>query len=349
MRILRTLDDVTWRSYVDEHPDGNVFHTPEMYQIFDAVKGFRPSLWAAVAASGKPLALLLPVEITLMNGLLRPFTTRAVVYGSVLCAPGSEGRRALDALLQAYAAGAPRSVLFTELRNVSDMSAAQPVLKACGFAHEDHLNYLIDLHRAPEAVLQSFGRRTRKKIRRGLRRGDVRIEAVDNREGVSLCYRLLRKSYAAARVPLADRALFEAAFEILYPRGMIKLLLARIGDAYVATSAELIYKDTIYGWYSGVDRDFSSYVPNELLMWYILRWGAENDYRVYDFGGAGKPEEEYGVRDFKAKFGGELVCYGRNLRVHAPVRLAAGKAGYEIYRRLQAWPITRDGRVDKQP
>jgi serine/alanine adding enzyme len=65
-----------------------------------------------------------------------------------------------------------------------------------------------------------------------------------------------------------------------------------------------------------------------------LEWGVENGYRVYDFGGAGKPDEEYGVRDFKAKFGGKLVCYGRNVYVHSQVRLELSKLGYTIYRAL---------------
>jgi len=33
--------------------------------------------------------------------------------------------------------------------------------------------------------------------------------------------------------------------------------------------------------------------------------GVGNGYRLYDFG-TGRPDVEYGVRDFKAKFGGEL-------------------------------------------
>ena len=41
-------------------------------------------------------------------------------------------------------------------------------------------------------------------------------------------------------------------------------------------------------------------------------WGAENGYRLCNFGGAGKRDEEYGVRDFKAKFGGELICFARS-------------------------------------
>ena len=107
------------------------------------------------------------------------------------------------------------------------------------------------------------------------------------------------------------------------------------GGEYVAASAELLYKHTIYGWYSGMDRRYDSYIPNELLMWRVLTWGAENGYRVYDFGGAGKPGEAYGVRDFKAKFGGQLVCYGRNTLVHSPLRFKVTQAGYALYQSVR--------------
>ena len=160
------------------------------------------------------------------------------------------------------------------------------------------------------------------------------IEEVNQRERVALFYELLQKTYAAVQVPLADRSLFEAAFDVLYPQGMVKFLLARVGDDYAAGSVELICKDRIYGWYGGTDRAYSDYIPNELLLWHIFQWGAENGYKVYDFGGAGKPDEEYGVRDFKAKFGGELICFGRNICIHAPFLLRLSGLGYRIYRRL---------------
>jgi hypothetical protein len=40
------------------------------------------------------------------------------------------------------------------------------------------------------------------------------------------------------------------------------------------------------------------------------------------------------VRTFKAKFGGDLVCYGRNVRAHAPWRLALSRIGYRVYQRV---------------
>jgi CelD/BcsL family acetyltransferase involved in cellulose biosynthesis len=276
---------------------------------------------------------MLPVQITLIDWLSR-LTTRAVVYGSVLYAPGSQGQEALELLLRAYTQEVDGTLLFTELRNLSNLDPVQPILVAHGFVYEDHLNYLVGLTHPPESVLQSIGPRTRKHIRRGLRRGRVVVEEVRERERVAPCYNLLQQTYRRAHVPLADRSLFEAAFDVLYPRGMVKFWLARVDAAYVAASVELLHKDVIVGWYGGIDRTYASCTPGELLIWHILKWGAENDYRVYDFGGAGKPDEEYGVRDFKAKFGGQLVCYGRNVCVHAPVHLRLSRCGYAAFRRL---------------
>jgi serine/alanine adding enzyme len=332
--LVRSLPEKEWRCFVEAHPEGNIFHTPEMFQVFAQAKGHRPALWAALDGDQRPLALLPPVYVILVDGPLRRFTTRAIAYGSVLCAPGPEAKEALATLLHTYKLEARGDAVFTELRNLSDMDGLQPILNAGGFVYADHLNYLVNLDCSPEAVLQSIGQRTRKKIRHALRQGKVTVEECSRHEQVAVCYRLLQKTYAAAQVPLAGWSLFEAAFDILYPQGMVKFLLARIGDDYAAGSIELIYKDRIYGWYGGMDRAYSEYIPNEMLLWHIFQWGAERGYKVYDFGGAGKPDEKYGVRDFKAKFGGQLVGYGRNVCIHSPAISKLSQSAYAIYRKL---------------
>jgi lipid II:glycine glycyltransferase (peptidoglycan interpeptide bridge formation enzyme) len=47
--------------------------------------------------------------------------------------------------------------------------------------------------------------------------------------------------------------------------------------------------------------------------------------------GAGKPDEDYGVRDFKAQFGGTLVEHGRFLKVNNPLIYKAA----QIYLKLK--------------
>jgi serine/alanine adding enzyme len=334
LNIVNTLDVLLWRDFVDQHPLGNIFQTPEMFQVFSRAKGYRPELHAAVSDEGQVLALLLPVQVTLKGGLLRRLTTRSIAYGSVLCAPGAVGSEALTTLLRAYSKKAGREALFTELRHQSDQSVYQPVFAQYRFAYQDHLNYLIDLDCSTKELFNRIGSRTRKHIRRELNRGQVVVDQVNEANQIGIWYKVIKKTYLAAQVPIADISLFEAAFDVLNPRNMVKFWLVRIGEDYVASSVELIYKDVIYGWYGGVDRAFSRFTPSEVLTWHILKWGAENGYRVYDFGGAGNPDEKYGVRDFKSKFGGTLVCYGRNTWIPHYSIYYLSKFGYGFMRRF---------------
>lgn len=333
MRVIRELNETKWNEFVLGNPHANIFHSPEMFRVFTNTRGYSPTIWAVEDQHGQVLALLLLVKVT-VSSLPSILTTRAVSFGSVLYEEGPHTNEALNLLLKTYIKEVEHPPLFTELRNLSDLSSIQPVLQDCGFEYEEHLNFLVDVSQPVDVVFQSIGRRTRKNIRRGLNQNKVIVERVMDREKVSACINLVRETYQKVNVPLADSSLFESAFDLLSPKEMIRVTMASIDGQPAATSFELLYKDVIYGWYGGVDRRFSAYLPNELLMWEILKWGAESRYRVYDFGGAGKPDEEYGVRDFKAKFGGNLVAYGRNSYIHRPGLLNLSKAGFWIYQKI---------------
>lgn len=329
VEIVRQLDEQLWREFVDGHPLSNVYHTPEMYQVFSRVEGHRPTLWAAVDDSQRPLALLLPVQITLKGGLLRPLTTRSVVYGSAL---SDEGGDALGRLLEAYVQET-KGVLFTELRNLSDLNEIQSVLNGCRFAYEDHLNYLIDLDQPEEVIWGKISKSGRQGVRTSRNKGTV-VEEVTDKQQVANVYRLLQQVYARVHVPLASPGLFEAAFDVLVPLGMFKIFVARLGERFIAACVLLIYKERIIYWYAGADRAFSSYTPGELLIWHALQWGKGHNFRLFDLGGAGRPDQDYGPRRFKAKFGGELVNYGRNTCIHSPAAFYASQTVYHSTRRF---------------
>jgi lipid II:glycine glycyltransferase (peptidoglycan interpeptide bridge formation enzyme) len=245
---------------------------------------------------------------------------RSIVHGSVLAVEGHEGREALSFLLSDYIRRSRGQTAFTELRNMADLQALQPVLTQQGFAFEEHLNYLIDLDRSQDEIFGGIGARTRKNIKRAQKKDLVKIETVCEDRALDECYAILERTYRKASVPFADHSLFKAALDVLLPKNMIRISLARVNGEPAATSLDLLYKDTIFGWYGGVDRGHRMFVPNEVLTWEILKWGSANGYRVYDFGGAGQPDQKYGVRDFKAKFGGRLVAFGRNRCIHWPIR-----------------------------
>ncbi|MGB7875682.1 MAG: hypothetical protein WBL25_14965, partial [Anaerolineales bacterium] len=143
MKIVNNLDRDLWKRFVDSHPQSNIFHTPEMFEVHSRVQGYYPSLWAAIE-NDRVLALHLPVQITLLGGPFRYLTTRDVDYGGILVEDSEKGREGLAFLLQEYNRQTPGAPLFTELRNSADQNQIQDVLEKHGYIFEGHLNYLLD-------------------------------------------------------------------------------------------------------------------------------------------------------------------------------------------------------------
>jgi len=333
IELVETLPEDRWWAFVDSHPQGNIFHTPAMQAVFGRTKGYNPLLRAAVADDGRVLALLTAVGIQLFGGPLARLTSRAVAYGGVLCADGEEGQEALAALLRWHNRTAGRRFLFTELRHRSDTTALQPAFVACGYEHDQELNFLIDLNRPVEEIWRGLNRTARKNVRRAERDG-LTAQEVTRAEELADFYALLRQVYDAAQVPLADISLFQAAFELLQPRGLARFMLARSPQGVAGARVVLLYKGVIFDWYAGADRRLRNSRPNDFLVWHTLQWGATHGYHTFDFGGAGHPDVPYGVRDFKAKFGGRLVNFGRERCVHSPRLLRLSEAGYNLLRRF---------------
>jgi len=332
--ITHNLLESTWRQYVENHPNGNIFQTPEMFQVFAAAKGFEPGLWAATQGE-RILALLLPVEVSLAAGLPKSFTARSVVYGGALSWTEIQGQMAMKQLILNYQAQTNHRVLFTEIRNLVEDRFTQSIFQETGFKFEDHNDYIVNLAMPVEQVWAKIHKSARKEIRQAQRKNPVSIRAIDDRRLLPRWYKLIQGSFSWNHVPLADISLFESAFDVLYPKGMIQFLIGTAPDGQdIAASVALLYKKTIYGWYRGFDRRYGFCLPNDQMVWYVLQWGAENGYESFDFGGAGRPNEHYGPRNFKAKFGGRLVNYGRNSYTHSPYRLKLSAFVYQLYRKV---------------
>jgi serine/alanine adding enzyme len=333
VQLVHRLDRALWTSFVDQLEGGNIFHTPEMFEVFSRTEGYRPTLWAAVDGGARPLALFLPVEISLFGGPLRYFTTRAVAFGSVLAAPDERGRDALSMLLQTYGREVNRRVLFTELRNLADMEKLRPVLAESGFEFQDHLNFLIDLARPLEEIWGDIRPNARRNIRKAMR-SEVVVRQAESLRDIDTAYGILREAYGRIRVPLPPRSLFRATYELLAPGGMVRVLLAEVEGVMIGALILLLHKGVAVYWYTGSLRDYSAFRPADLLVWRSLELGQQSGYRTFDFGGGGSPEEHYGVRDFKAKFGGDLVNFGRHTVIHSATRFKLAQAGYRVGRRF---------------
>ncbi len=191
----------------------------------------------------------------------------------------------------------------------------------------------INLDQSEDELWRKIHKSRKKNINRAAKSGVI-VEEVKNKNMIPIFYKLLEETYNKVKIPLADITLFESAFEQLVPKNLAKFFLARHEDQYIGARAVLTYKTFVHDWYAGASNDSLSFYPNDFLVWYILKWGIENNYKVFDFGGAGKPDVEYGPRVFKRRFGGELVNYGRYRLTYSPLKMKITDFGFKVYQKF---------------
>ena len=334
IQIVNSLPQDKWLEFVEKHPAGNIFHLRAMLEVFREARKHETALFAAIEAESREiLSLLLSTEIRVLGMPIGRLNSRSIIYGGILCKESDEGKDSLIPLLDIYNQSIKNRALFTEIRNMSPIEGIREQIEKCGYKYINYLNYLIDLKRPPDTIFQSFSKSGRRNLKKSQREG-VLVEEIANKGKIQAFYELIKKTYSKVKVPVADISLFESAFDKLHPHGMVKFFLATQGNKYIGARVVLLFKSQIFDWYAGADEDFLGYYPNEKLVWHILKWGSESGFDSFDFGGAGRPEEKYGVRDFKERFGGQLVDHGRYVKVHSPNLYKLAETGYQIYRKI---------------
>ena len=335
LEIINSPDIKQWSEFVYNHPQGNIFQTPEMAEVYKRTKNYEPISLAVVdTKNDKILAILQAVVIKEISGFLGTFSARSIIQGGPLFIENEKGIEALKVLMEHYdKIATQKKALYTQIRTMWDTSNISSFLNSMGYEYEEHLNFLIDLNRPEEEIWRDIHKSRRKGINRAANKGVV-IEEVRDKKFIPIFYGIVEETYKNARLPLADISLLDSAFELLVPKNMATFYMAKYEDVYVGARAVLNYKGLIYDWYAGASLDYLSLYVNEALVWHILKEGANNSYHTFNFGGAGKPNEEYGVREFKRRFGGEMVNFGRYTKVYSPIRMKIAEKGFEVYRRM---------------
>jgi lipid II:glycine glycyltransferase (peptidoglycan interpeptide bridge formation enzyme) len=114
-----------------------------------------------------------------------------------------------------------------------------------------------------------------------------------------------------------------------------KKFVAKYQSEIISCRFVLCYKKVVYDWFAGTDESHLDKYPNDFLPWKIIQWSKENNYMTFDFGGAGRPEEPYGVREYKLKFGGKLVDNGRFVCIHNKFLFLIGHFGLKLFKLLR--------------
>lgn len=332
MYITVDVENKKWDEYVKNHPFGNIFQTTAMYYVYKNTKNYFPiKLCAINEVTDEIEGVLNGVTIREMTGLLGKtflgeLSTRSIIEGGPLVSGNSLD--CISKMIIEYDKRVQKKSVYTETWNFNDMKSLLD--KVENYEYDDHLNFIINLDLLEEDLWRQLHRSRRRNINKAIREGVI-IEDINHRKMIPIFYDLVKETYTRARVPLADMSLFESAFDQLVSKNMAKFFLAKHDDIYLSSIAVLTYNHTIFAWYAGTSNNALSLFPNDYLVWHVLKWGIENNYKLFDFGGAGKPDVEYGPREFKRRFGGKLVNYGRHVHIYSPLKKKITDYGLKMY------------------
>ena len=176
-----------------------------------------------------------------------------------------------------------------------------------------------------------------RQVKKGLKEGAEIIDP-ENLEQVREFYDILSHMYKVkVKKPLPKWSFFKNFYELSKQDKLGIIKLVKYNNRIVGGILSPVLKGkVIYEWYvCGLDTEFKKVYPSVLATWAAIDYANKNNIPVFDFMGVGVPDKHYGVREFKSKFGGEMVNFGRFGRVNNQFLYAITEIGYNILSALK--------------
>lgn len=266
------------------------------------------------------------------GGRIKQFLSRRAIINGGPMLSGDITEAEVQELLDSCRRQMGGRAIYAEIRNFDDYSQYRDVLGKFGWRYEPHYNFHIDTS-SMEVVEAHLGKSRKRDIRTSFRDGATIGEA-ESPDEVKALYAILETLYTTkVKTPLFS---FEF-FEKLYAEPWGRIFVVRFEGRIVGGTVCVCGDDTVYEWFAcGEDGISKSVFPSTLATYSGIKYAAENGYKRFDMMGAGAPGDGgYGVRDFKAKFGGELVEHGRFKCVLNPFLYRIGTIGVKIMKKLK--------------
>ena len=337
------LDPLQWQALVEQSSYATWFQTKDAYEFYAALPEEMEPFAIGVEEDGHLTGVIVGYTTQEKNPIKQLLTCRSIIIGGPLL-DEHISNNALSALLEmigkestgvadlqpAGRSTAKRSTglspIYIETRNFHDYSKWKSVFESNGFKYQPHLNIQVTCDAAHTMSEQRI-----RQVKKALKNGVEIVEASSEQE-IRDWYEILYKLYREK----VSTPLFSVEFFLqFYRNGVGKYLLVKYqGKVIGGMMCPILKSKAIYEWYvCGLDEEYRDQYPSVMATYAAIEYAKQNNLPLFDFMGAGKPDEPYGVRDFKAEFGGELVEHGRFLCVCKPLLYWIGKMGVRWLKR----------------
>ena len=330
VKNINAIDSYAFKSFIDANHNGNFFQSFEAFKFFASIDSYSPLLVLAIEDKeiiGSLLAFVIKGN-KLITGYL---SRRCIIYGGPIVK--NDDQEIVDKLLNHLDNEVTGKAIFSEFRILYDMKSYKAVFNNNGYEFEEHLNYIVPIISTEENI-KLLHPSKRRQINLSIRNGAEIIEAKSLTD-IEAFYKILSNLYKAKiKKPLPEFNFFQKFY---YNKELGKFFLIKFKEGIIGGIMCPIYGDKIFEWFvCGLDGKIKNVYPSVLATWAPIEYAINKGLKYFDFLGAGKPNVDYGVREFKSKFGGQLVNYGRFTKIHSKTLYKIGKSGLELMKKIKS-------------
>lgn len=302
---LTAINEQSWNDLLRKSSTASWFQSKEAYEFYLKL----PQLFTpfVVAVETTELRAVCVGYITKeSNSIKQFFSRRAIIYsGPMLANDCTDGE--VKALVTGLKKVIGRRAIYTEIRNFHDYSRYKNLFASHGLDYVPWLNLQVDTS-SQEIVDKNLSKSRKRDLRTSFRDG---ADVIDKPtiEQVRDWYAILENLYKTkVKTPLFPCAFFEQLFYMPSAR----FLLVEVKKEVVGGTCVVGNTSTLYEWFvCGDESNVYGVFPSTVATYAGINYAHEKGFKMFDMMGAGSPDVYYGVRDFKAKFGGKTVENGR--------------------------------------
>ncbi len=326
----KEINQDSWEHFIHVKSNASPFQSTEYLQIALNSKSIETHQFCGILEDKIKICCL--VTIQKEKGIKAFFTKRAIIYGGYVDDKVSSIE--LTDFLSFIVKKLRHRVIYIETRNFFDYSNQKPIFEANKWNYLPYLNFILPLqNKSLDDILISMKYNRRREIKMSINEGASYGLASSVNE-VEELYLILQELYKTrVKVPLPTLSYFKAIYNSKYG----KVIIVKHNNIVIGGAFCLFYPTkNIYTLYYCSIRDYNKKIfATHLAIVAAIEFGIENGLNAVDFMGAGKPNEEYGVRKYKAEFGGELVEHGRFIYISKPFLFKLGKFALKLIQKIK--------------
>lgn len=167
---------------------------------------------------------------------------------------------------------------------------------------DDYFTFILNLNQDISSLWKIVGRKNRNMVRKA-KNNSIKIVQMQDKKDLRIFYNIYLKNMKNLGSPPQPYEYFESIWNHFFPNRLLPLL-AKYNDLHIAGGLFFKHSNAIHHSYQSSIKDNFNLGQNNLMIWHVIKWGNENNYKSLDFG---RTRVSAGNFLFKRKWGGEMI------------------------------------------